>query len=63
MTSRAPEIASAVTCAFAIAAFFALVAFNVGRAHPTTSLRSACDLTQEDREQLKAAWYQVEQEK
>ena len=55
-----PAELSAWCTAIAIAAFLAIVSFNLGRLNANAStpqLRSACDLSVEDRMDLKANWY------
>jgi hypothetical protein len=54
-----PAELSAWCTAIALAAFLAIVSFNLGRINASTpQLRSACDLSAEDRFDLKAGWYE-----
>jgi hypothetical protein len=53
-----PAELSAWCTACALAAFLAIVSFNLGRLNANApQLRSACDLSAEDRMDLKANWY------
>jgi hypothetical protein len=49
---------SAIVTGGVIAAFLILMAFNYGRLTASQiTLRSSCELTSEDRDGLRAAWY------
>ena len=53
-----PEQISMTVCACAIVFACMIICFNMGRLQAAT-LRSACDL--DDREGLKAAWYEIQE--
>lgn len=55
-----PSHLSACVVAGAIVFACMIICFNMGRLHSAT-LRSACDL--DDREGLKAAWYEVQEKR
>jgi hypothetical protein len=50
-----PTQASATAVACALVFWAMIVCYNIGRANPTTQLRSACDVI--DRDGLKAGYY------
>lgn len=53
-----PHQASKLVLSLAIVIFCALFFFNLGRlTNSTVHLRSACDLPEDDRGDLKASWY------
>lgn len=56
-----PGQLSACVCAGAIVFTCMILCFNMGRYNAAVQIRSACDL--DDREGLKAAWYEIQEKR